>query len=159
MAQLTAEQLASILANIKGDSQTELIPIDPSSISLTGINGVGGGGDLTEDRFFYLQIQGLNPPDVFDPSQSFIAIYDQQDGTHRKVPASSVASAGADKHYTHVQSVPASTWSITHNLSKYPSIITIDSADSQMLGLVVYTSLNTAEVHFSSVVSGKAFCN
>lgn len=159
MPQITSEQHAARIANLKRKAPTEIIPIDPESISITGIEGVGGGGDLTVNRTLHLEIQGLTAPDPFTPAQSYIAIYDTTDGTHRKIPASEVASAGADKHYTHVQSVAASIWSVMHNLSKHPSVITVDSADTQMIGQVEYIDLNNIEIRFSAPYSGKAYFN
>ena len=155
---ITAEQYAAHIANLKQQQQS-ILPIDPNAISITGIAGVGGGGDLTQSRQLYLEIQGLNFPAVYNPNQSYIAIYDASDGTHRQIPVSEVASSGADKHYTHQQSVAASVWTVSHGLFKYPSVVTVDSADNQMFGQVDYIDLNTVEITFSIPLSGKAYFN
>lgn len=66
---------------------------------------------------------------------------------------------GGDKHYIHEQSVAASTWTITHNLGKYPAVTITTSAGDEVFGLVHHISVNTTELLFSSAFSGKAFFN
>ena len=61
--------------------------------------------------------------------------------------------------YIHDQSIPASTWSITHNLNKYPSVTIVDPANSEIIGEVVYVNTNTLTLTFSASFSGKAFLN
>jgi hypothetical protein len=61
--------------------------------------------------------------------------------------------------YIHDQSVPASSWSITHNLNKYPSVTIVDTANSEIIGEVVYNNTNTLTLTFSASFSGKAFLN
>lgn len=64
-----------------------------------------------------------------------------------------------DKTYTYEQIIPAATWTIQHNLEKYPSVTVVDSADSVVMGDVQYTSLNEIKITFSVPFSGKAFLN
>jgi hypothetical protein len=66
---------------------------------------------------------------------------------------------GEDSYYTHVQSVPSSTWTITHNLGKKPSVSVVDSADTKVYGSITYTSTDTLVVTFSAPFSGKAYLN
>lgn len=61
--------------------------------------------------------------------------------------------------YIHNQTVPASSWSITHNLNKYPSVTIVDTANSEIIGEVVYNNNNTLTLTFSASFSGKAFLN
>lgn len=61
--------------------------------------------------------------------------------------------------YTHVQSAASSTWTINHNLGRYPSVTIVDSAGSAVLGSVAYLSTNLIEVTFTSQFVGKAFLN
>jgi len=61
--------------------------------------------------------------------------------------------------YIHDQSTPASSWSITHNLNKYPSVTIVDTASSEIIGEVVYNSTNSLTLNFSASFSGKAFLN
>lgn len=65
----------------------------------------------------------------------------------------------ADKHYTHTQSLAASTWEITHSMNKYPSVMVTDSTGAEVEGDVQYTGLNTLTIKFSAPFAGKAFFN
>lgn len=61
--------------------------------------------------------------------------------------------------YTHTQASAAATWTITHNLGKYPSVTIVDSGGDQVLGEVEYTSVNQLVVSFSAAFAGKAYLN
>jgi hypothetical protein len=52
------------------------------------------------------------------------------------------------------QGVPSAVWVINHDLGKYPSIKTFDSANDEIEGKIEYTSLNTVTVTFSGQCSG-----
>ncbi len=68
-------------------------------------------------------------------------------------------SSGSDSNYIHNQSQALDTWSITHNLNKYPSVTVIDSAGSKVEGSVTYISNEEIKIEFSSPFSGKAILN
>ena len=59
--------------------------------------------------------------------------------------------------YVHNQSSSLATWVITHNLNYYPSVTTVDSGDSVVLGDVLYISVNSLSVSFSAAFGGKAY--
>lgn len=61
--------------------------------------------------------------------------------------------------HIHNQTVSSSTWNITHNLNKYPSVSIIDSSNEEVIGEVEYTNANSLIVKFSAPFSGKAFLN
>lgn len=61
--------------------------------------------------------------------------------------------------YVHTQSASATTWTISHNLSRYPSITVVDSAGTVVIGAAHYVDTNTVELSFSSPFQGKAFLN
>lgn len=65
----------------------------------------------------------------------------------------------ADKSFVYEQQVPSSSWTITHNLNKFPAIIVLDSAGSIVIGEIVYINLNQIILNFSSGFSGKAYLN
>lgn len=65
----------------------------------------------------------------------------------------------ADKNYVHVQSSPSSSWVITHNLAKKPSVVVVDSADEVVYGEVIYDSDNQVTLTFAGAFSGKAYLN
>jgi hypothetical protein len=63
--------------------------------------------------------------------------------------------------YTHTQAVPASVWTITHDLTgKYPAVVVVDSAGSTVVGDIQYVpDSNQVILTFSAPFSGKAYCN
>ena len=65
----------------------------------------------------------------------------------------------ADKNYVHLQSSPASTWTVTHNLNKRPSVTVVDSAEEIVFGEVEYISDNQVTLTFAGACSGKAYFN
>ena len=61
--------------------------------------------------------------------------------------------------HIHTQTVSSSTWSITHNLNKYPSVSVVDSSNEEVIGEVQHINPNSLTVKFSAPFSGKAFLN
>tara|TARA_R110001583_G_scaffold186373_1_gene347077 strand:+ start:523 stop:780 length:258 start_codon:yes stop_codon:yes gene_type:complete len=66
--------------------------------------------------------------------------------------------------YTFSQSSAANTWTITHNLGRFPSVTVVDSANTIINGSVTYNSVNQLTVTFFSegaglAISGKAYLN
>jgi hypothetical protein len=61
--------------------------------------------------------------------------------------------------YTHIQANAATVWNITHNLNKYPKVVTIDSSMSleEVYGDVRYVDLNRLDVIFGSPFTGEAY--
>lgn len=63
------------------------------------------------------------------------------------------------KTYVFEQAIPASTWIITHNLNKYPSITVIDSAGDQVFANANYVNANQIILEFSAEFGGTAYLN
>jgi len=61
--------------------------------------------------------------------------------------------------FIYEQVTPASTWVITHNLDKYPSVTIIDNYNRQFEGHVEYKDNNTIIVTLSAPTKGKAYLN
>jgi hypothetical protein len=70
-------------------------------------------------------------------------------------PAGSVQAS--DISYTHLQSVPSSTWTVVHNLSFYPNITVVDSSGNVVEGSYSYQGEKTIIISFSGAFSGKAY--
>jgi hypothetical protein len=66
---------------------------------------------------------------------------------------------GIIETYIHNQISSASTWSIQHNLGRYPSVSIVDSGGSIVLGAVKYISENEIQISFSAAFAGRAFLN
>ena len=69
-----------------------------------------------------------------------------------------------DITYTHNQSSTSDTWTITHNLNRFPSVTVVDSANTVVMGTVVYNSANQLTITFfaggaSVAFQGKAYLN
>lgn len=71
----------------------------------------------------------------------------------------SQVSEGVDLSYTHSQSVALSTWPVTHNLGKYPSVTVIDSAGTEVEGAVQHLSTTQLVITFSAPFGGTAHLN
>jgi hypothetical protein len=69
------------------------------------------------------------------------------------------SEAEGDKHYTHNQSVASATWSIAHNLNKFPSVNVALSTGQQGFGDVTYVDENNLTITFAGAESGKAYMN
>ena len=61
--------------------------------------------------------------------------------------------------YTFTQPVPSASWSVTHNMNKFPSVTIVDSAGNIVEGETVYNTLNTCTLNFQGSFSGKAYFN
>jgi hypothetical protein len=59
--------------------------------------------------------------------------------------------------YTHDQSSPTTTWSITHNLGYKPNVAVVDTSDTLCFGDVDYTNDNALVVTFAQSFGGKAY--
>ena len=72
----------------------------------------------------------------------------------------SIAPFGVEGYeYTFNQNAAAATWVITHNLGRFPSVSTVDSAGSIINGAITYDNENQITVVFTSATSGKAYLN
>jgi len=69
-----------------------------------------------------------------------------------------LSSAGAPT-YIFSQNTPATTWEITHNLGKFPSITVIDTGNTVVNGEYNYTSNIKVTLNFSAAFAGKAYLN
>jgi hypothetical protein len=61
--------------------------------------------------------------------------------------------------YIHTQNQASNTWSIQHNLNKYPSVTVVDSAGTVVIGGVQYIDENYIICTFSHPFSGTAYLN
>ena len=66
---------------------------------------------------------------------------------------------GADLSYVHTQTPLATTWTVAHNLGKYPSVSVVDSGGNELLPDVTHLDVNTLTVTFGSPNSGKVYVN
>ena len=69
-----------------------------------------------------------------------------------------LSSQGAPT-FIFTQGVPATTWNITHNLGKFPSVSVVNNNDIIMYGNTTYIDNNNLTINFSAGFSGKAYLN
>ena len=70
-----------------------------------------------------------------------------------------LSSAAGGTTFEFDQVVPATTWNITHNLGKFPSITVIDTGDTVVAGEYIYINNNQVTLKFTVPFSGKAYLN
>lgn len=71
-----------------------------------------------------------------------------------------VLFAGAqDKDFTFFQNSGAATWTVNHNLNKFPAVMITTAAGEQVLADVNHTNKNTLTIAFAGAVSGYAYLN
>ena len=116
----------------------------------TGPNGLEGTNDLTYDGTT-LDVTGQVLATSIAVDGGLADQYLMADG--------SVSSDGGDLSFEHNQSAASSTWLITHNLGKYPSVSVVDTAGSFVVGVVEYVNLNYLEIKFNAAFSGYAYIN
>jgi len=61
--------------------------------------------------------------------------------------------------FTFIQAAPATTWTIPHNLGKFPSVSIINNNSIVINGEVTYTDNNNVTLNFSAGFSGTAYLN
>ena len=81
--------------------------------------------------------------------------------TNEKFYAIISIGGGADKSYVHTQGSASTTWNVSHNLGKFPSVTVVDVNNVQGYGVVTHTNDNNLTVTFpaGSPAAGKAYCN
>ena len=68
-------------------------------------------------------------------------------------------AAAADKTFVFTQTVPSATWTVQHNLEKFPSITVVDTGQTVVVGDYTYTDNNNVILEFSAAFAGKAYLN
>lgn len=71
---------------------------------------------------------------------------------------SGLTGAGAPA-YLHNQPVPATTWTVNHNLGYRPAVSALSVGGVVMLANVIHTSVNQALITFDQPTPGQATCS
>tara|TARA_R110002096_G_scaffold181501_1_gene359189 strand:+ start:2266 stop:2616 length:351 start_codon:yes stop_codon:yes gene_type:complete len=66
---------------------------------------------------------------------------------------------GGDDTFIHNQGSASTTWTVTHNLNKYPSVTIVTSTNVVIIGNVVYNSADQLTITIANADSGKAYLN
>ena len=62
-------------------------------------------------------------------------------------------------NFIFTQSIPASTWNITHTLNKFCSVEVVSDSNVVKYGSITYVDKNNLTITFSAAFSGKAYLN
>ncbi len=68
------------------------------------------------------------------------------------------AAASGDKNFTETVSL-SNTWTVNHNLNKYPAVSVLDTAGTEIYGQIDYVSLTQVVITFVLPVAGTVTCN
>lgn len=80
-------------------------------------------------------------------------------GRPAELPIGDTTPGANSSTYVHEQLAALDTWTVTHNLDKYPAASVVDSGGTQVFGGVQYISRNQLIITFSAAFSGRAFLN
>lgn len=69
------------------------------------------------------------------------------------------AGSGGDLTFTHTQGVASDTWSVAHNLNKFPSVIIVNDSGMLIYADVEYVDINNVTITFAAPETGKAYFN
>ena len=66
--------------------------------------------------------------------------------------------------FTQNQHSTSNTWTITHNLNRFPSVTVVDTGNTVVIGTIVYNSVNQLTITFFAggnalAFQGKAYLN
>ena len=70
-----------------------------------------------------------------------------------------ISSGVGDKNFVFNQAVASTTWTVQHNLNKFPSCTMVLSTGQQGYGDVTFIDENNLTITFASAESGKAYIN
>ena len=70
-----------------------------------------------------------------------------------------VVNIPTDANFIFTQSIPSTTWTITHNLDKFCSVEVVSDSNVIKYGNVTYINSNSLTITFSAAFSGKAYLN
>lgn len=79
--------------------------------------------------------------------------------TGSSITFANTGNTTADRFFTFTQASASASWTIQHNLEKFPSVTVIDSANDIVYGNTTYTDENNLTITFSAPFSGKAYLN
>lgn len=105
--------------------------------------------------------QRINEPDFYDATLEYVSGTGsiEEDEEYFVSLLQFDAAEDRDKFYTHPQDTASATWSVTHNLNKFPSVTVVLSTGQKGYGDVSYTDSNNLTITFAGDESGKAYMN
>jgi hypothetical protein len=141
---------------------------------------LGGNGSITMDHYytlvnFYLELGATGVDSVRGLDTEFIDMTPTTPQTGNVEVTASLSATGtpdntkflrgdnvwarANETYTFVQAGASATWTVQHNLDKFPSVTMVLSTGQKGYGDIVYIDENNLTITFASAESGKAYMN
>jgi hypothetical protein len=74
-------------------------------------------------------------------------------------PPGTLPPGSGDQTYVFTQISGAVTWTIAHNLAKFPSVTIVDSASNELVADVHHVDNNNLTITFANATAGRAFMN
>lgn len=74
-------------------------------------------------------------------------------------PPGAPGPSGSDLTYVHNQDIASDTWTVNHNLGKFPTPTVVDTSGNELVSNIQHTSVNQLIVTHSVATSGKVYCN
>lgn len=87
-----------------------------------------------------------------------VEVVGPEDIAAQLVPTLSTGSGSATT-YIWNQVVALSTWTVPHNLNRYPSVTVVDGAGRRIESDITYVSSDIVQVTHGAALSGKAYLN
>jgi len=141
---------------------------------------IGGNGSIDMDHYytlvnFYLE-QGDSKVKTIDTTNTtFIDMTPTSPTSGDVVITSTLSATGtpdntnflrgdntwaeADKTFEFTQAVPSATWTIQHNLGKFPSVSVVDTGNTMVISQIDYIDNNNLTITNSAQFAGKAYLN
>lgn len=146
------------MSNIEIYSDTNQVVVDESTntVEVISVGVQGARGTL------FLSGDGLPTSDIGVDGDFYIDLSDNSAVYGPKVggewPADPTGRFSQfTLRYVHTQVTASSTWNITHDLGGKPSVTVVDSANSVVVGDVVYVDDANIRIEFSGAFSGSAY--
>lgn len=64
-----------------------------------------------------------------------------------------------DSTHVHTQAIPEAVWQVNHGMGKFPSVTVVDSAGTEVVGVVTYVDTMSLTIEFSAGFAGNAYLN
>ena len=141
---------------------------------------LGGNGSIDMDHYytlvnFYLELGATGVDSVRSLDTEFIDMTPTSPQTGNVEVTASLSATGtpdnttflrgdnvwarANETYTFAQASASATWTVQHNLDKFPSVTMVLSTGQKGYGDIVYIDENNLTITFASAESGKAYMN
>ncbi len=130
MQKIIVKPPSSVSVSLRGTNQQSINARPNASVSVINAGPVGPQGSQGTQGTQGIQgIQGIEGP----------------------------AGSGIGGSFLYNQSIPTTTWMITHSLGFFPAVTIVDSSQREVVGDVTHIDSMSVQVDFSFPFSGKAY--